>query len=164
VKGRAGDRFRALYGGSPWHLLLLLAAFVLCGYAASKLLEGDWSGVVEWFVGAALLHDLVLVPLYGGADWLLHKSLRGDRERPDARVAAVNHIRVPAFLSLLLLLVYWPLISQRPGARYELITGLTPGVFLPRWGLITAALFAASAVLFGVRRWRARRSRRGPAT
>ncbi|MYS23024.1 hypothetical protein GTW78_23360 [Streptomyces sp. SID4948] len=152
-----------MYGGSPWHLLLLLAAFVLCGYAASKLLAGDWSGVVEWFVGAALLHDLVLVPLYGGADWLLHRALLGggaapgDGQRRAARIAAVNHIRVPAFVSLLLLLVYWPLISQRPGPKYALTTGLTPGVFLPRWGLITAALFAGSAVLFGVRRWRWRR-------
>jgi hypothetical protein len=66
---------------------------------------------------------------------------------------------VPAFLSLLLLLVYWPLISQRPGAQFELITGLTPGVFLPRWLLITAALFVVSGLLFGVRQWRARASR-----
>jgi hypothetical protein len=66
---------------------------------------------------------------------------------------------VPAFVSLLLLLVYWPLISQDPG-NYTADTALTPGVFLGRWLLITAALFGVSALLFAVRLWRAGRGSR----
>lgn len=77
--GAAARRFRGLYGESPLHLLILLLSFVVCGYAAARLLEGDWPAIVGWFVGAALLHDLVLVPLYGGADWLLHRVLRPRR-------------------------------------------------------------------------------------
>ncbi|MEW1860294.1 hypothetical protein AB0399_07925 [Streptomyces sp. NPDC088194] len=155
------ERFRALYGASPAHLLILLASFAVCGYAAERLLERDWFDVAKWVVGAALLHDLVLLPAYAVADWALHKALGARRSGP--RNAVIDHVRVPAFLSLLLLLVYWPLIS---GARthYAAATALDPDVFLGRWALITAALFAASGAAFALRRWRAaRRPGRGPA-
>jgi hypothetical protein len=154
-------RFRALYGESPAHLLILLASFAVCAYAAARLLDRDWFDVAKWVVGAALVHDLVLVPAYGGADWLLHRALRarGRAGKRGTRIAAVNHLRVPAFVSLLLLLVYWPLISQDP-VNYAADTALTPGVFLGRWLLITAALFGVSALLFAVRLWRAGRGSR----
>jgi hypothetical protein len=140
--------FRALYGASPAHLLILLASFAVCGYAAARLLERDWFAVAKWVVGAALVHDLVLLPLYAVADWLLHKAFGAHR------LTVVNHLRVPALLSLLLLLVYWPLIDES-SPHYRLGTGLNPDVFLGRWLLITAALFAGSGLLFGLRRWRA---------
>ncbi|MFC4032332.1 hypothetical protein ACFO3J_12660 [Streptomyces polygonati] len=149
--------FRAVYGESVLHLLVLLASFALCGYALTRLLAGDRWGVVEWVVGAALIHDVVLVPVYAGTDWLLHKASRGGRPGSPARIAVVNHVRVPAFLSLLLLLVYWPLISQDAGPTYRNATLLSPGVFLGRWLLITAVLFAASALLLVFRGWRAAR-------
>ncbi|WP_333769414.1 hypothetical protein [Streptomyces sp. IBSBF 2435] len=148
---------RGLYGEPPLHLVVLLASFALCGYALARLLAGDWWGIVKWSAGAALLHDLVLVPLYGGADWLLHKAVRGRRPRSEFRIAVVNHIRVPAVLSLLLLLVYWPLISQDSGPTYRAATLLSPGVFLGRWLMIAAGLFALSALLLALRRWRASR-------
>ncbi|WP_405590428.1 hypothetical protein [Streptomyces sp. NBC_01190] len=152
--------FRAVYGERPAHLLALLASFALCGYAITRLLARDWWGVAQWVAGAALIHDLVLVPLYGGADWLLHKAARGRRRGSQVRIAVVNHIRVPAFLSLLLLLVYWPLISQDAGPQYRNATLLSPGVFLGRWLLITAVLFTASALILVFRRWRAARGNR----
>jgi hypothetical protein len=170
--------FRSLYGEPPLHLLILLASFALCGYAAARLLAGDWFAVAEWFAGAALIHDLLLVPLYGGSDWLLHKALGSgrcgragrppadggppaarDAVRHAARLAVVNHVRVPAFVSLLLLLVYWPSISQDAGARYRADTLLSADVFLGRWLLVTAVLFAASGLLLGLRLLRARPAR-----
>ncbi|WP_411129972.1 hypothetical protein [Streptomyces sp. x-19] len=155
-RGRLAGLFRTLYGESPLHLLVLLASFALCGYATQRLLQGDWFAIAEWVVGAALIHDLVLVPLYGGTDWLLHKGLRGAGARwPRISVAVVNHLRVPAFLSLLVLLVYWPLILQDSGPVYQVTTRLTPGVFLGRWLLFTAAAFGVSALWFAVRWWRA---------
>ena len=51
-----------------------------------------------------------------------------DGHRSSVRLAVLHHIRVPAFLSLLLLLVYWPLISQDAGSHYQAATLLTPGV------------------------------------
>jgi hypothetical protein len=59
--------FHVLYGEPWWHLVALLASFALCGYAMAQLLAGDWWGVVQWAVGAAVIHDLVAVPLYGSA-------------------------------------------------------------------------------------------------
>lgn len=154
--------FRRLYGESPWHLLVLVVCLAVSAYAAVRLLDTNWFEVTKWFVGAALVHDLVLVPLYAGTDWMTNRALRRGRPVPppttrrDTRTAVLNHLRVPAFLSLLLLLVYWPLVFQDSKTPYEVSTALDPDVFLGRWLLITAVVFAASAALFTVRQWRAR--------
>ncbi|MFI0820658.1 hypothetical protein ACH4TX_31620 [Streptomyces sp. NPDC021098] len=151
-------RFPWRYGDSPLQLLLLLGSFVLTGYAGVRLLRGDWLGILLWIVGAALLHDLVLLPLYGLADRALQRAV-------PAPAAYVNHVRVPAFVSGLLLLVWFPLIAGTQASRYERSTGLSADVFLPRWLLITAGLFAVSALWLCVRAGsaarRARAERRG---
>ncbi|WP_347232478.1 hypothetical protein [Streptomyces sp. C] len=69
---------------------------------------------------------------------------------------------MPAFVSGVLLLVYWPLVLGEVG-HYTVTTGLPSGVFLGRWLLITACLFAASAAVLAVRLWagRVRRGRGG---
>ncbi|MFE2597240.1 hypothetical protein ACFXCZ_12150 [Streptomyces sp. NPDC059396] len=160
----AGERFRRLYGESPLQLLLLLASFALCAYAGIRLLSGDWLLILIWFVGAAVLHDLVLVPLYSLGDRGAEAALRSGRE-PSGRDArgehgpGVNHLRVPAFLSLLLLLVYWPLVL-RASRPYEDATRLSIDVFLGRWLLITAALFVVSAVWLVARLYTDRRRAR----
>ncbi|MEE1797549.1 hypothetical protein PUR57_02420 [Streptomyces sp. JV176] len=150
VRRFAADGFRRVYGEPPLHLVVLLAGFALCGYALVRLLRGDWLGIAVWFVGAALLHDLVLVPLYTGTDWLAHRAL-GRRRRTSRK--DINWLRVPFFLSLLLLLVYWPLVL-RDSPDYERATGLSADVFLGRWLLISAVLFAATGVWLAIRRWR----------
>ncbi|MFJ8310354.1 MULTISPECIES: hypothetical protein [unclassified Streptomyces] len=140
---------RERYGASPLHLLLVLCSFALTLYAGLRLLKGDAAAVAVWFVGSALLHDLLLVPLYVATDRIAQLLLGG--RRPAAagpgrtRTPRVNYIRVPAFVSLLLLLVWYPLVLHRV-PDYQLATGLTPDVFLGRWLLITAVLFAASAL------------------
>jgi len=130
--------------GSPLQLLLLACSFALAGYAGVRLLDGDWFGVALWFVGAALLHDLVLLPLYAGLDRALVKAAGRRRDR-------IGYVRVPAALSALLLLVWFPLISGRVAGRYASATGLSPDGFLARWLLLTAALFGGSALLFVLR-------------
>ncbi|MFG1667076.1 hypothetical protein [Streptomyces sp. Y7] len=129
--------------GSPLQILLLACSFALAAYAGVRLLEGDWFAIVLWFVGAAVLHDLVLLPLYAGADQAL---LRGF-EAADRRTW-LPYVRVPAALSLLLLLVWFPLITGRVADRYSAATGLHADGFLARWLLITAVLFGGSAVVF----------------
>jgi hypothetical protein len=163
---RRGAGFRRLYGASPQHLLLGLCFLALTVYAGLRLLSGDALGVAVWFVGAALVHDLVFLPLYTLAERALRavpRAARGGRGRTGGRVL-INYVRVPAFLSLLLLLVWYPLILDRVGARYAGDTGLDSGVFLGRWLLITAVLFALSALCLSAAVWRARapRPRRGP--
>ena len=130
--------------GSPFQLLLLACSFALAGYAGVRLLDGDWFGVALWFVGAALLHDLVLLPLYAGLDRALVRAAGRRRER-------IGYVRVPAALSALLLLVWFPLISGRVAGRYASATGLSPDGFLARWLLLTAALFGGSALVFVLR-------------
>ncbi|WP_328422014.1 hypothetical protein [Streptomyces sp. NBC_00443] len=135
--------------GSPLQILLLACSFALAGYAGVRLLDGDWFGIVLWFVGAAILHDLVLVPLYGAADQAVLRGLESvDRRR------WMPYVRVPAGLSLLLLLVWFPLITGRVADRYAGATGMSTDTFLARWLLITAALFGGSAVLLVLRRRR----------
>jgi hypothetical protein len=144
----------ALPLGSPLQLLLLACSFALSAYAGVRLLEGDWFDVALWFVGAALLHDLVLLPLYAAADRALVRAA-GPRRR------TLGYVRVPAALSLLLLLVWFPLISGQVAERYGAVTDLPADRFLTRWLLVTAALFGGSAVVFAVRSVRLRRGTKG---
>lgn len=159
---------RARYGASPLHLLLVLCSFFLAGYAGVRLLTGDTLGVLIWFVGAALLHDLVFLPLYTATDRVVQRLFRRRRRPAEPSGAAehsgpvgaggINYVRVPAFVALLLLLVWYPLILRRvPG--FSLYTGLPSGQFLGHWLLITAALFAASAVCLLATLWRTHRAR-----
>lgn len=160
----ATTAFRRRYGASPLHLLLVLASFALACYAGLRLLAGDTLGVAVWFVGAALLHDLVLLPLYAVTDLAVQRVL-GDRSgegEGKGKVgprAGVNHVRVPAFVSGVLLLVYWPLALRQVG-HYTVTTGLPADVFPGRWLLITACLFAASTAVLAVRLWNGGRDAR----
>lgn len=138
--------------GSPLQLLLLACSFALAAYAGVQLLAQDWFGVALWIVGAALLHDLVLLPLYAAADRALVKAAGRRRTQ-------VMYVRVPAALSGLLLLVWFPLIGGRVTARYASATGLSADGFLARWLLVTAVLFGGSALLFVLRLRRATKLR-----
>lgn len=150
-------RLRRWYGEGPLQLLVLLVSFALAGYAGVRLLSGDWLLVAVWFVGAALVHDLLFVPAYALADRAL-RAAAGWRGRP-GRGGWINFVRVPAFLSGLLLLVWFPLIAGQV-ERYESATGLPADVFLKRWLIVTAALFAGSALCRVLQVRRARRSAR----
>ena len=75
-----------------------------------------------WFVAAVVLHDFVLLPFYSGAR-------PGGAARQ--RRGGVNYLRVPAGLSGLLLLVFFPLILGRSTAKLEQVSG-APAAGLPR--------------------------------
>ncbi|MEU9157415.1 hypothetical protein AB0D59_44510 [Streptomyces sp. NPDC048417] len=150
-------RFVRWYGSGPLHLLVLIASFALTGYAMVCLFAVQPWEVAIWFVGAAILHDLILLPLYSLADLSALSVLRHRADASDRpTVPWINHLRVPAFLSGLLLLVWFPLIL-RLAVPYPGDTGLSDSVYLGRWLAITGGLFAASAVAFAVRLRRVRR-------
>ncbi|MCW2615605.1 MAG: hypothetical protein JWN08_2599 [Frankiales bacterium] len=146
------SRFARRYGAHPGHLVVLLLCFALTGFTVWRLsVEADLPVMVRigvWFVAVAVVWDLVLGPLLALADRLL---------RPLARVGALNHVRVPAMASALLLLVWAPAVLQRSEGQFRTKAGLGQDVFLGRWLTITAVLFAVSALLYGVGRLRARR-------
>ena len=146
------DRFRYEYGAQPLHLIAVVASLLLCAYALVRVSGIPGGGrVLIWLVAAALLHDLVALPLYSGLFRLSHGA--ASRAIPDraAMIAALNHVRVPAALSLLLLVVYAPLILRIDPAHYEETTGLGVDGYLGRWLLISAALFLISGIAYAIR-------------
>ncbi|MFF7887558.1 hypothetical protein ACH40F_40090 [Streptomyces sp. NPDC020794] len=152
-------RIARWYGSGPLHLLVLIASFALTGYAMVRLFAVQPWEVAIWFVAAAILHDLILLPLYSLADLSALSVLR-HRAADAPTVPWINHLRVPAFLAGLLLLVWFPLVF-RLAVPYPGDTGLSDSVYLGRWLAITGVLFAASAVAFAIRLRRARRAGHG---
>lgn len=145
-------RFTRLYGSSPLHLAALVASLAVAGYAAVRLLGARPAAVALWFVGAAVLNDLVLAPLYA----LLDRVGRGRRAFP----SWWNHVRVPAAVSLLLLLVWFPEITRR-SRQYPRLSTLDSSGYLGRWLAVTGVLFALSALALAAGRLRRRRAGSG---
>ena len=98
------------------------ASFALAGYAGVRLLADDWLAVAVWFVGAALLHDLVLLPLYSAAD---RAVVRGPVPSGGSRWAM--YVRVPAALVRAAPAGVVPADHAAIGGRrYRPATGLSP--------------------------------------
>ena len=104
-----------------------------------------------------VVHDLLLFPLYALADRLLLSASAGDPPDRHPKVLARNYIRVPALGAGLTLLIFLPGIIEQGGPTYQAATGQTQQPFLGRWLLLTAAMFAVSAVSYAVRLALARR-------
>jgi hypothetical protein len=137
------------YGASPLHLLALLACFGLAGYAAARLILSRPLSVIAWFLGAVIGHDLLLMPLYSLADRSVMAAVR--HREPQLPVASwINYVRVPAALSGLLLLVWFPLIL-RLRSPYHASTTLSADPYVWHWLAVTGALFLLSAVAFALR-------------
>lgn len=155
---RALTAFRATYGASPWQVLGMALTFGLALVAAQRVYEADsesWWRYAIWFVGAAVVHDLVLFPAYAALD----RGLAGVRAAlPRMAPSTVNYVRVPTVLSGLLLLVFGAAILQRGEVAFTPASGLNQDVFAGRWLLITAVLFLASGLLYLVRGRRSART------
>ncbi|GAB3332263.1 hypothetical protein RMN56_32415 [Micromonospora halotolerans] len=148
--------FRRAYGAAPWHLLLLAGCFAITGWIALRLAgEASAGRILLWFLGAVVAHDLILFPVYATLDRVLRGTLgRGRVPSP------LNHVRVPALGAGLLFLIYLPGILGLGDGTYLAATGLAPRAMLGRWLAVSAALFAASALLYAAR-WLTRRAPRG---
>jgi hypothetical protein len=178
---------RRWYGANPLHLLALLAAFALAGYAVHAVLAaGQWTGFAEWFAVAIIGHDLLLFPLYSLADLSLRHLLPGGSHGrlpapqpvprapfqafqpggagPPAAAPAwpplLNYVRIPVIFSLLLLLTFFPMILGLSERELHRASGLGTGPYVWRWLGVTGAMFAISAVVYALRtRRNARRFR-----
>ena len=154
-------RIRHWYGANPLHLLALLAAFALAGYAVRAVIAaGQFRGFAIWFAVAIIGHDLLLFPLYSLADLsvqrLLPRWARGQAPpQPDQAPGPplINYVRIPVAFSLLLLLAFFPLILGLSEPEYHRASGLTTQPYLWRWLAVTGVLFAGSAVIYALR-WR----------
>ena len=134
---------KRLYGATPLHLLAHLALLPLCGWAVLQVLDArEAARIVVWLVAAAVVHDMLVLPLYSGVDRAARAVAGG----------AINYVRVPAALSLLMLVVFWGTIAERGEGAYQATSGLPYEGHAMRWLLVSAALFAGSAALYGLRR------------
>ena len=146
------DRFRYEYGAEPLHLIATVASLAAAGYAFLRIFENPGTGgVLLWFGAAIVLHDLVALPLYS----LLGRIAEETTDlavRPRRRMLlTLNHIRIPAGFSLLLLLISFPLVFEVDPGGYELTTGLDTGRYLGNWLAITAVLFTISGIDYALR-------------
>jgi hypothetical protein len=152
-------RFRDLYGAGPLHLLAVLLCFAIAAYALSRALQltANPDRILIWLGGSIVGHDLVLLPAYALLGVLAAGLLLGPGQPTRVRIAALNHLRFAALLSGLLLLVWFPLVAGPAERGFMRVTGLSKDVYLDRWLILTAALFAGSAVVFALRVRRLRR-------
>jgi hypothetical protein len=74
-------------------------------------------------------------------------------------VPVLNYVRIPLLGAGLTLLIFLPGIIEQGAPAYAAATGQTQEPFLGRWLLLTAAMFATSAVVYAIRLTLARRGR-----
>jgi hypothetical protein len=130
---------RRLYGTTPLHLLAHGLLFAVFGWVVLMLLDARESfNILTWFVLAIVLHDLVLLPFYSALDRVGRRAARG---------SAVNYVRVPALLSGLLFLLFFPPILGRNDGSFARVAGEEPSGYLERWLIVTAILFAGGLAL-----------------
>lgn len=131
----------------------LLAVAALAVSRVAEVASTDLLNFAIWLVAGAILHDALLLPMYIAGD-LVSRVALGDNDL--LRVRAINHVRVPAIVAFCLLLVGLPGILGRTAESFERVSGRAPATDpLTAWLLITAGLFAASALIYAVRRARA---------
>jgi hypothetical protein len=150
--------FRSRYGDTPLHLLAVVASFAIAGYALFRIVESPSAlGTLIWLGAAAIAHDLIAFPLYSCLNLIAHRTIggRADAREEERLVPLINHIRIPAALSALALLLFFPLILGLDSTNYEKDAGLGSGVFLGRWLGLCAALFLGSALIYAIRLRRA---------
>jgi Kef-type K+ transport system membrane component KefB len=137
-------------------LLCLTACLAFAGYMVSTVVRApNWERILVWFVGAAIVHDLVLWPVYT----VLNRAAARASRHPTS-VPWINHVRVPAVLSAVTLLISFPLVLRHSELAYHNATGLTEHPYLGRWLLVTGSAFAISAGLYIARLLRGLRSHR----
>jgi hypothetical protein len=162
--------FRHAYGAHPAHLLLLIVAAAVAGWAVLQWLHAPTPvRLLVWFGAAVIGHDLIAFPIYTALDRLLVRAIAGSSAADAAasishwRRAAINHIRFPVLLSGLLLLMWYPLIFKRSNGVYFAASGQHQSRYLGNWLLAVALLFGGSLLILLLRLARAvQRSRTLP--
>ena len=164
-------RFRARYGASPLHLLAFVASVLVAGAAVAGWFDNTASitlRILIWFLGLIVAHDLVLLPLYSLIDRIALRVVPGARPGAvrGAELAAAPrgtpgwvYVRVPALLSGLIFLVFFPEILRLGDQTYHTASGLNQHAYLARYLLTSAALFALSGATYVVNTARARSRR-----
>ena len=146
------QKFRYEYGAGPLHLIAVIASLALALYAILRIFEiPSTGGILLWMGAAIVAHDFIALPIYS---LFLRVAEEGaDAAMPTRRRAllTLNHIRIPAAFSALLLLISFPLILSLDEPRYKLTTGLDLDRYIGNWLLITGVLFAVSGLALALK-------------
>lgn len=146
------DGFRRRYGASPLHLLAHLVGFAIAAVALDRIFSGgDVKELLIWYLGFVIVHDLVFVPAYTGLDRLFRVTIGRLPLPTRTGVPMINHVRAPAVISALLLIIYFPLISRQSDGVYFALSGHHLTHFLRNWLLIAGALFIGSGLIYAAR-------------
>ncbi|WP_205695964.1 hypothetical protein [Conexibacter sp. SYSU D00693] len=137
-----------------------LAVVAVAVFAVGRIWDVRSTGDVDllvWLLAGAVLHDAVLLPAYTTADTALRVAIA---DGPWRRVRAINHIRVPAVIALVVLLAYAPsILGDDAGRNFERVSGRPRATDpLEAWLWITLGLFAVSGLVLALRLLRARRA------
>lgn len=144
-------KFSYEYGAQPLHLIAVVASLLLSGYGLLRINNLDNSlRIFIWILAGALLHDLVALPLYSVLMRIARIPAGAALKSRAMTVHAYNYIRVPIGFSLLLLLVYFPLIFRMAPEEYMATTGRSVDVFLGRYLLLCGAAFLISGVAYAI--------------
>lgn len=151
------DLPRRLYGASPLHLFAHLVVFAIVAFALDRIFSGGHVKVLLiWYLGLAIGHDLIFVPAYTGLDRVV-RATTARLPLPTVRqVPLINHLRAPAVISALLLIIYFPLIAHRNDGWFFDVSGHQLTHYGRNWLLITALLFLGSGIIYSARVVRAR--------
>lgn len=158
----ARARLRDVYGAGPLHLLAVIVSFSMATYGFLRISHSPAPvNTIAWFVGAIIAHDLIAFPVYSLLGLIAYGAMR-PRDQASERsggLPVINFVRVPAVLSGIAFIVWFPLILGSSERRYQAASGLSTSAYQGRWLLLTAALFGASALTYAIR---LRRSRHDP--
>lgn len=158
------ERFRYEYGAGPLHLLATLSSLALVGYAILRIFEiPSTGGILLWLFGAIVAHDLIALPLYSLLLLVAEETADAVARPKRKALLLLNHVRIPAAFSLLLLLISLPLVFQLDEPRYALTTGLDLDRYLGNWLLVSGVLFGVSGLLLALKLRSGRAERPMPA-
>ena len=112
--------FRRRYGASPLHLVAHLVGFAIVALPLDRIFSsgGGVTGLLIWYLGLVVAHDLVFVPAYTGLDRLFRATVARLPRRARTGLPVINHVRAPVVISALLLIIYFPLISGQSDRWY----------------------------------------------
>jgi hypothetical protein len=148
--------FRRRYGANPLHLAGHLVVLAIALFAIDRMANaGSLAELIALYIGLVIAHDLIFLPAYSALDRAARAALARLPARRPARVPAINHIRAPALISGILLIIYSPFISGLADNSYFQVSGHHIEGYLRDWFMISAALFLGSALIYAVRVTRA---------
>lgn len=146
----------------PWRPLarsvVVVAGLALAGYAVAMAFRArDSIGMLAWFAGSVIGHDLLLFPAYACLDRVAVVVLSRPSIAARLPVSPLNHLRAPTIAGLLLFCLSFPGIARQGAASYLAATGQTQQPFLGRWLAAVGVMFLVSGLLYAIRLAVARR-------